>query len=380
LVISEPTDGPFTKACVEICHGMDDFTASATIAAQANQEVIANEGRYYPDQRIDFIGKQPAPFAFLAVTSPNNQVVVLHGIRCLEVPFCFKHDHDGHILAFYNDAEQQGGIPQIVQLQEKAFGDPKEWTCPDLAAALHAKDNIQVLPVFDTDERICTTKVVPLPNFLVPLFINRGNPFNAIAALQVFTDEFVANTTKELTDHLQYIYNFLRAATGFNEAQEDAENPESQLTIEITAIELDDLLMQWAINHFGGILQMAQLHDTRMMETDNNNNNEGRGLATLHNTPQTIVTQQSQTQNNTKSKKKQIMSPRQLYRTDERSKQAQLTQQTGQAIQGTTSTNPGQPLNIPPPAIPGLPPNNQGQPLNNQIQAPPAGQIPPRQQ
>jgi len=45
MVVSKTTDGPFTKACVEICHGLDDFTANATIAAQANQEVIANKGR-----------------------------------------------------------------------------------------------------------------------------------------------------------------------------------------------------------------------------------------------------------------------------------------------------------------------------------------------
>jgi len=114
MVVSQATDGPFTKACVEICHGLDNFTANTTIAVQANQEVISNEGQYYPDQRVKFIGKQPAPFAFLAITSPNNQVVVLHGIRYLKVPFCFKHDHDGHILAFCNYAEQQGGIPQIV--------------------------------------------------------------------------------------------------------------------------------------------------------------------------------------------------------------------------------------------------------------------------
>jgi len=49
---------------------------------------------------------------------------------------------------------------------------------------------------------------------------------------------------------------------GFNKAQEDVENPESQLAIETSMLEIDDILMQWAITHFGGILQMVQLHDT----------------------------------------------------------------------------------------------------------------------
>ncbi len=294
-------------------------------------------------------------------------------------PFCFQRDHDWHVLAFCNDAEQQDGIPKIVQLQLEAFRDPKEWTCLDLSTVLHVKDNTQVLPMFDMDERTSTSKVVPLPVFLVPLFMNGGTLFNAITALQAFTDEFVAKTTKELTDHLQFIYNFLRAATGFNKAQEDVENPESQLTIKTKDLELDDLLMQWAINHFGGILQMAQLHDTRMMAKEVNDNNEGHGYATLQRTPQNITTQQSQTPGNIRIKKKQLMSPRQLYRTDDSSKQAPTAQQMGQAMQGTPSMNQGQPLNIPPPAIPGLPPNYQGQPLNNQIQAPQQAKSPRHQ-
>ncbi len=114
------------------------------------------------------------------------------------------------------------------------------------------------------------------------------------------------------------------------------------------------------------------------MEKEENDNNEGHGYATLQQTPQNITTEQSQTPGNIRIKKKQLMSPRQLYRTDNRSKQAPTTQQMGQAIQGTPSTNQGQPLNIPPPAIPGLPPNNQGQPLNNQIQAPQQAEFPIR--
>jgi len=111
------------------------------------------------------------------------------------------------------------------------------------------------------DECILATKVVPLPIFLVPLFITGGTPFNAIEALQAFMDKFVEKTTKHLMDHVNFIYNFLRAAMGFNKAQDNTENPESQLTIKTTDLDLDDILMQWALTHFGGILQMAQLHD-----------------------------------------------------------------------------------------------------------------------
>ncbi len=78
MVNSQITNGLFMKACMEICHGLDNFTANATIATQAHKEVIANEGQFYPEQCIKFIGKQPTLFLFLAITGPNNQVVVLH--------------------------------------------------------------------------------------------------------------------------------------------------------------------------------------------------------------------------------------------------------------------------------------------------------------
>jgi len=78
MVNSQITNGLFMKACMEICHGLDNFTANATIATQAHKEVIANEGQFYPEQCIKFIGKQPTLFPFLAITGPNNQVVVLH--------------------------------------------------------------------------------------------------------------------------------------------------------------------------------------------------------------------------------------------------------------------------------------------------------------
>jgi len=192
---------------------------------------------------------------------------------------------------------------------------------------MHVKDNTQVLPIFDSDECILATRVVPLPIFLVPLFINGGTPFNTIKALQAFMDKFVEKTTKQLTDHVKFIFNLLRAATGFNEAQDNAENPESQLTIKTTNLDLDDILMQWALTHFGGILQMAQLHDNQLKEHDSNNDNEGLGYATSQQTPPNMRSKQSQTPANLKIKKKQIKSPCQLYKQDKQSKQAPHTQQ-----------------------------------------------------
>jgi len=57
------------------------------------------------------------------------------------------------------------------------------------------------------------------------------------------------------------------------------------LAIKTTDLELDDILMQWALTHFGGILQMVQLPDNQLKEHDNNNNNKGLGYATLQQTP-----------------------------------------------------------------------------------------------
>jgi len=71
-----------------------------------------------------------------------------------------------------------------------------------------------------------------------------------------------------------------------------------------------------------------------------------------------------------KSRKKQIISPHQLYQQDKQSKQASHTQQTGQAIQGPPPIKKGQQLNLPHQANLGQPGIKQGQPPNVPIQAP----------
>jgi len=59
----------------------------------------------------------------------------------------------------------------------------------------------------------------------------------------------------------QYIYNFLLAACSTEEAPKDTDFPTSQLAVSMEELELDTILMQWAMYQFGGTMHIANLHD-----------------------------------------------------------------------------------------------------------------------
>jgi len=85
----KPMDGSFTKACIKICLGLNDQVASATIASQVYNDVLANKDTYSLNNQVKLIGKHPSLFLFLVVISPYNQVVVLQVICLLDAPFHF---------------------------------------------------------------------------------------------------------------------------------------------------------------------------------------------------------------------------------------------------------------------------------------------------
>jgi len=88
MVNSQITNGLFMKACMEICHGMDNFTANATIATQAHKEVIANEGLPRTMHQIHWKTANTVPIlSYHRSQQPSGGTA--SGIHYLEVPSCF---------------------------------------------------------------------------------------------------------------------------------------------------------------------------------------------------------------------------------------------------------------------------------------------------
>jgi len=107
-------------------------------------------------------------------------------------------------------------------------------------------------------------KIIPIPLFLVPFFLNKGNHMTAIQGLQAFYTlfAFAEDSVKNGTRH---IFNFLLIAAGYDDTQEFEPELASQLAIQLEELQLDPVLGHWAINQFGGIWQIANLHDATMV-------------------------------------------------------------------------------------------------------------------
>jgi len=252
------TDGPLTRAC-RIMGANGNPMLGARLSQQVFDGMFTPESACTPESRILLFGEQPALFPLLAVIKPDNKVMVLHGIKRLGVAFGIQHPNTGHTLAFCNDAANESDLPPLLKLTTNDFAATQAWFCPDLVKIMNTDTtHTTVLPVPDGDSITNTAKIIPIPLFLVPLFINGGTPRNATATFQAFYDDFYEKAPNEMKNQTQYILNFLHAAAGFDVSSPDTNSPPSQLALETETLTWDPILYQWALNRFGGIMQLAR--------------------------------------------------------------------------------------------------------------------------
>ncbi len=259
--------GPLAKASLALGAG-GSLLLAATIAKQLYDTWMAEGTPHTPAARLQTFGEQPAPFVFLAIRHPDNRLIIVHGIKKLVVPFGHQHPNTGNILAFINEATGGAGLPTIAKLTPLDFGPARDWLHPTVTDIMNADaGQIQVLQVTEENTFQSTPKIIPIPLFLVPFFLNRGNPMTAIQGFQAFYTLFTTaeDSIKNCTRH---IFNFLLIASGHDDTQEFEPEPASQLAIQVEALQLDPVLGHWAINQFGGIWQIANLHDATIAATN----------------------------------------------------------------------------------------------------------------
>ena len=253
--------GPLMKACWDLSQGGNREKA-AHIPNQTFQNFMICEDKFSAGERIKVFGDQPAPFPFLVVTTPFNKVEVVHGIKRFCAPIGFENHYDHQVVAFKNDASIDSGIPKIITIYEDEFLDPKFYFVPSIVAIMKTDGSEETaLPVPENEDSIKMSKLIPIPKFLVELFLNDGLPPNVIQAFQMFYERFFETASAELQEKTQYIADFLQTACGFDESQGEEEENTSQLAIQAEEIQPDPVMGQWALNHFGGIMQLAAYHD-----------------------------------------------------------------------------------------------------------------------
>jgi len=126
------------------------------------------------------------------------------------------------------------------------------WCYPNIKIIMNIMDTRMVVELPEDEAEVQTSKSIPLPTFLAPLFINEGQPRSAMVAFQSFVDEFFEAAPNSVKKYMQYIFNLLLVASGaesYNEQQVRV----SQLGIKMEEIELNPIMMQWASTHFSSI-------------------------------------------------------------------------------------------------------------------------------
>jgi len=255
---------PFAKVCFEIGSG-NNLVVAAQNATQIVESLYGVGVNMSMANRIQILEEQPAPFPLLAVMNPGNKIVLLHGLRRFTVPFGQQHFYKGETVAFLNDSVDNESFPPMIMIKNEEFQEAKAWFCPDANLVMDSDHTLcETLSVPDYYNVVVTTKIIPIPLMLVPLFLNGGDTLNTVGAFQIFIDEFYESAPEELKAATQYIYDYLLAATGHEESLDmfrKTGSQRSQLACKLEFLSMDQVLTDWAMNHFGSILHRAQKFD-----------------------------------------------------------------------------------------------------------------------
>jgi len=95
------------------------------------------DARHTPANIIKYMEDQAAPFPLLAIHTPGNKVVILHGLKWLVAPYGLTHPLNGHILAFINDVHANKGLPTLVAVNPEEFHKTKDWFPPHHATLMY---------------------------------------------------------------------------------------------------------------------------------------------------------------------------------------------------------------------------------------------------
>jgi len=155
-----------------------------------------------------------------------------------------------------HDAKGNKGFPKIIKLEDNNFAVAQDYSHSNIFAVMNITGCMEVVQVLEGADSVLTAKIIPLPIYLVPLFINGGKPLTVIAALQVFMENFYKTAPVAIKAWAHYILNFLWSATGCA-GSSDQDGPVSQLAINMEEIKPDPIMLTWAIMPFSSIHQIA---------------------------------------------------------------------------------------------------------------------------
>jgi len=122
----------------------------------------------------------------------------------------------------------------------------------------------QVISLSASCAGVNTSKIIPIPLFLVSFFMNGGFLWSALATCQAFHTVIFHNALTNLQDCLQHVQNFLIVSLGAEANPQDATKlPMSQLAIKMDPVPLDQIIQPWAEHQLSKIIPAAVAYDAR---------------------------------------------------------------------------------------------------------------------
>jgi len=265
------TDGLFTKACLQL-GASENLVKVADTTSQLFTAWFSEETQVRRFERIQKVGDQLAPFPMLAVNAVDNTVCVLHGIKRFAASFGTQHPNEGDVLAFKNDTnEQSKEFPHIVKIDNLDWYEATYWLHPNqtIIETTNAQYS-QVISLSASCAGVNTSKIIPIPLFLVSFFMNGGFPRSALATCQAFHTFIFHNASTDLQDRLKHVRNFLIVSSGAEANPQDSTKlPVSQLAIKMEPVPLDQIIQPWAEHQLSKIFPAAAAYDARKAPPNN---------------------------------------------------------------------------------------------------------------
>jgi len=188
----------------------------------------------------------------------DYKVVVVHGICQLLVPLKYDHPFEGYLIGFIQDTFNKKAT-QDLQTWGERLQRGKGMVLPTHHGYYEPRPIWTSCSSFpETCEMVKTSKLIPIPIFLVPLLMNKGKPKTPIATFQQFFDTFWEQAPLPLKEWTQHVLDFLLAATGFDSLYDEDNPPTSQLAIQVEEHQVDTMLGKWGVHQFENIVQLAR--------------------------------------------------------------------------------------------------------------------------
>jgi len=244
-----PYKGPFVLSCARF--PTPDLQKEAMWMQQATTHLF-HDNLVTITACTNIISSQPAPFPLLAIHHTTNTAIILHSMTNFYPPFSFNsatHPDNGTPVALLGEGSGPNMVPPVVCIPALALMEARSWPAATDTRIFATKPHDTSLLPPNTTHTITTSRIIPLPPFLVSYFAKRAQ----VPLLPLCKMFLTIVTDPQIEPELRLLClptaQFLRTAVTMVTAHTTSTN-RSQLALRFKQIPWDDLLTHWASSQY----------------------------------------------------------------------------------------------------------------------------------